>query len=165
MTFADEKPANNRIKVAIVGAGSVGVLLADELIQNPKATYEPVCFVDIDKEKVGREIYGIPVVQPNDRLKENLTEAGVQEVVFALPNVTSSRRLELYTIYKDLGYKIKAHDYPTLNADDGGKRHLHDFNIEDLLFRDSNHFLNEETMAWYGGKKVRNHSQPFIIEK
>ena len=154
VTFAEEKKVSNRIKVAIIGAGSIGVMLADELIRNPKATYEPVCFVDIDKEKTGREINGISVIHPIDGLRQNLESRGVQEVVFALPNVSSDRRMELYTFYRDIGYKIKAYDYPTLNSDEGGKRHIHDFNIEDLLFRDSSQFLSEETMAWFSGKNV-----------
>ena len=153
-SFADEEATSNRIKIAIIGAGSVGALLADELIQNPKATYEPICFVDIDKEKVGREINGIPVIQADESIRDSLERSGVQEVVFALPNITSERRMELYTAYKDLGYKIKAYDYPTLNSDEGGKRHIHDFDIEDLLFRSSSHVLNDETKAWYSGKSV-----------
>lgn len=152
-SFGDETVERNRIKVAIIGAGSVGAMLADELLLNSKATYEPVCFVDIDKGKVGREIGGLPVLSGEGDIGKSLADYGVQEVVFALPNVTRDRRLELYTIYRDLGYKIKAYDYPTLNADDG-KRRLHDFAIEDLLFRDSNHFLSNQTMAWYRGKSV-----------
>lgn len=150
--FADEKSERNRIKVAIVGAGSVGAMLADELIQNPKATYEPVCFIDIDKEKTGREIYGVPVLDEGSH--DLLNEYQVQEVVFALPNVTVERRKELYEFYKGSGFRIKAYDYPTLDFDEGGKRRIHDFDIEDLLFRSANHFLNDETMAWYSGKNV-----------
>ena len=151
-TLADEKPERNRIKVAIIGAGSVGVMLADELIQNPKATYEPVCFVDIDKEKTGREVYGLPVLAEGSH--NLLDEYQVQEVVFALPNVAVERWQELYEFYKGLGFIIKAYDYPTLDADDGGKRRIHDFAIEDLLFRSANQFLNDETIAWYAGKSV-----------
>lgn len=154
LNVADERKTNHRIKIAIIGAGSVGAALADELNQNPKAVYEVVCFVDIDKGKAGREIYGIPVLRADDKLKERFMDVGVQEVVFALPNATSERRLELYSIYKDLGYRIKIYDYPMLNSDEGGKRHLHDFNIEDLLFRTSSNFLSEETRAWYRGKSV-----------
>ena len=153
-TFADEKPERNRIKIAIIGAGSVGAMLADELIQNPKATYEPVCFVDIDKDKAGREVYGLPVFRGDESVHSLLTEYQVQEVVFALPNVSVDRRKELYELYKGFGYKIKAYDYPTLDSDEGGKRRIHDFAIEDLLFRSANQFLNDETMAWYSGKSV-----------
>ena len=50
-----------KIKVAIIGAGKVGVGLAEELLNNAEAAYLPRCFVDANKEKAGREIYGIPV--------------------------------------------------------------------------------------------------------
>ncbi len=154
VSFAGETASGNRIKVAIVGAGSVGAMLADELKQNPRATYQPVCFVDIDQGKIGREIYGVPVLPSDKNLADNLKAHRVQEVVFALPNVSTQRRSELFTLYKSLGYKIKAYDYPTLSTDEDGKRHLHDFAIEDLLFRSTNQFLSEETMAWYRGKSV-----------
>ena len=153
-SFADEKPERNRIKIAIIGAGSVGALLADDLQRNPRATYEPACFVDIDRGKMGREIKGIPVLDGDStRLGELLERRGVQEVVFALPNADTEHRQYLYDFYKNLGYKIKAYDFPTLNSGDG-KRQIHDFDIEDLLFRGANDFLSEETMAWYRDKSV-----------
>ena len=89
--------------------------MADELLKNPKATYLPVCFVDIDKEKVGREIYGINVLSSKGDLHKKLISHAVQEVVFALPNISWERRAELYKRYEGYGYKIKAYDYPTLN--------------------------------------------------
>ncbi len=153
-TFADEAHPIRRINVAIIGAGSIGVMLADELIRNPKALYEPVCFVDIDKGKAGREIYGIPVLLGENEMGQKLSAYSVQEVIFALPNLDTEKRKELYELYTGLGYKIKAYDYPILDADNNSKRSIHDFNIEDLLFRHSNQFLSEDTMQWYSGKSV-----------
>ena len=151
-TFANEKTNPNRIRIAIVGAGSIGAMLADELIQNPKANYKPACFVEIDEGKVGREIYGVPVIASSDRLGEELEKFGVQEVVFALPNVASERRQELYRFYKGMGYKIKSYDYPTLG--DTSRRVLHDFNIEDFLFRNPENFLTDATRDYYKGKSI-----------
>lgn len=155
ITFTpDDIREQNRIRIAIIGAGSVGAMLAEELQQNPKATYEPVCFVDIDKEKVGRTLFNVPVLPNGDSLNSKLRALKTQEVVFALPNADGERRAELYQRYKSFGYKIKVYDYPTLNGDENGKRHIHDFDIEDLLFRSASQFLSEETMAWYKGKSV-----------
>lgn len=152
-TFADEKKQGNQIKVAIIGAGSVGAMLADELIQNPRSTYTPVCFVDVDEGKVGREVYGVPVLSSTSpNLGEELVRYGVQEVVFALPNVSTERRQELYGVYKGLGYKIKTYDYPTFGEE--GKRVLHDIRIEDLLFRSPADFLTEEVKEYYRGKSI-----------
>ncbi len=152
VTFADEMTNGSRIRIAIVGAGSVGAMLADELKQNPRANYEPVCFVDVDKGKSGREIYGLPVLSPDSNLKEKLSGADVQEVVFALPNLSPERRQELFTFYREMGYKMKSYDYPKLG--EAGKRELHDFTIEELLFRRQENFLSDETKAYYCGKSI-----------
>lgn len=149
--FAQDEalPENRKIRVAIIGAGSVGAMLADELLNNPKAVYKPVCFVDANKEKVGRTISRIPVVNN----ETDLNSYGVQEVVFALPNITNERRKELFDIYKEKGYKIKVYDYPSLENTDG-RRQMRDFAIEDLLYRNTVNVIDEKTAAWYRGKNV-----------
>ncbi len=145
----DALPENRKIRIAIIGAGSVGAMLADELQNNPKAVYKPVCFVDANKEKVGRTIARIPVVNN----ETDLNSLHVQEVVFALPNITNERRKELFEIYKEKGYKIKVYDYPSLENTDG-RRQLRDFEIEDLLYRNAVDVIDEKTAAWYRGKNV-----------
>ena len=156
VTFPEEHmlSGDQRIKVAIIGAGSVGAMLAEELLQNPKAVYQPICFVDVNQEKVGRSIYGIPVLDGQAAPGEELAGVGVQEVVFALPNISAERKKELYDLYSANGYKIKAYDYPTIESAETGRRHLRDFNIEELLFRRTAAFIDEKTAAWYRGKKV-----------
>ena len=155
INFSEERPTTNKIRIAIIGAGSIGATLADELLQNPKATYTPVCFVDIDKGKVGREIYGITVLAGDDAIQGRLKAMEIQEVVFALPNLSAERRAELYELYSSYGYKIKAYDYSALAMDEmTGKRQIHDFDVEDLLFRSANYSLDEKTKAWYAGKNV-----------
>ena len=149
--FAPEEAIaeERKIRIAIIGAGSVGAMLADELLGNPKAVYKPVCCVDVNKEKVGRMISHVPVVNS----ETNLNEYHVQEVVFALPNTGDDRRRELFEIYKDKGFKIKVYDYPSLENTDG-RRSLRDFAIEDLLYRRPVDVVDEKTAAWYRGKNV-----------
>ena len=142
-------PENRKIRIAIIGAGSVGAMLSDELLNNPKAAYKPVCFVDVDKEKVGRMISRIPVISS----ESNLNDYQVQEVVFALPNTGDKKKRELFEIYKSKGFKIKVYDYPSLENTDG-RRQLRDFAIEDLLYRRAVDVIDEKTAAWYRGKNV-----------
>ena len=143
---------DRKIRIAIIGAGSVGAMLAEDLLGNPKAGYKPVCFVDVDKEKVGGLISGIPVVAGNV-VTRDLERYNVQEVVFALPNADSDRRKELYNLYKALGYKIKSYDYPSLE-NQTGKRNIRDFAIEDLLYRSQVNVVDEKTTNWYHGKVI-----------
>ena len=46
----------------------------------------------------------------------------------------AAKKKTLYEYYKNAGYKLKVYDYPTMYAA-GGKRHLREFDIEELLFR------------------------------
>ncbi len=144
---------DNKIKIAIVGAGRVGVSLAEELINNVAAAYTPRCFIDVNREKVGRGIHGIPVLIEDEATLEQLHALEVQEVVFAIPNLGDDKKKELYQNYKDAGYKIKVYDYPTMQTV-GGKRHLREFNIEELLFRKPIAVDDEKTFSYYRDKVV-----------
>ena len=142
-----------KIKVAIIGAGRVGVSLAEELLNNAEAAYIPRCFIDINKEKVGRDIHGIPVWSEDEATFKRLGEFEVQEIIFAIPSMDAKKKKALYDYYKDAGYKLKVYDYPTVYSA-GGKRHLREFDIEELLFRKPLVVSDERTNAYYKDKVV-----------
>lgn len=142
-----------KIKVAIIGAGSIGVTLADELLANKMAAYVPKCFVDIDKSKGGREIQGLPVLPENEATFQKLKKYGIQEIIFALPSMVDEKRTERYLYYKNAGYKVKMYDYPTMHMA-GGKRALREFDIEELLFRAPRNLINEKTKNYYTNKVI-----------
>ena len=143
-----------RIRIAIVGAGRVGVLLAEELLNNPMAAYQPCCFIDADREKAGREILGIEVLHESDATLERLAAFPVQEIVFALPQMDGERKKALYERYRQTGCKLKVYDYPLTQVVDNGKRQLREFDIEELLFRQSVHLADEKTKAFYRDRVV-----------
>lgn len=143
----------HKIKVAIIGAGRVGVSLAEELINNSKASYTPKVFIDINKEKVGRDIRGIPVWSEDKASLQRLRESEVQEIIFAIPSMDAYKKKTLYEYYKNAGYKIKVYDYPTMYVA-GGKRHLREFDIEELLFRKPLVVSDERTNKYYKDKVV-----------
>lgn len=142
-----------KIKVAIIGAGRVGVSLAEELVNNSKASYTPKVFIDINKEKVGRDIRGIPVWSEDEASLHRLRESEVQEIIFAIPSMDAYKKKTLYEYYKNAGYKIKVYDYPTMYVA-GGKRHLREFDIEELLFRKPLVVSDERTNRYYKDKVV-----------
>ena len=150
---ASQKPISRRINIAIVGAGRVGVMLADELMKNPSAAYQPCCFIEIDNEKIGRYINGLPVLAETEATTEKLATFPIQEIVFAMPEVDSEHKQRLYTQYKQTGCKIKVYDYPDPQKM-GSKRTLRDFDITELLFRQQVEFMDEHTRQYYHGKTV-----------
>ncbi len=153
-SISDADPTN-KIKIAIVGAGGVGTSLAEELLNTPNASYTPVIFVDNDKEKLGREIYGKAVIFDDDKAPDILKEYDVQEVVLALPtSVTMEERRVIFDRYKSAGFKIKSYDYPSMQTTQKGKRTLRDFDVEELLFRKEQEVITEETIAYYKDKVI-----------
>ena len=154
MGMDDVTPYRNRIRIAIVGAGSVGVMLAEELLRNPRASYEPICFIDTDGGKIGRMIHGINVISEIEADEKRLAELAVQEVVLALPQVDAERKKTLYNLYKQMGCKVKVYDFPTMQSTEGSKRQLREFRIDELLFRQAVSMMDEQTSAYYKGKTV-----------
>ena len=142
-----------KIKIAIIGAGRVGVSFAEELLNNEEAAYIPRCFIDTNQDKVGREIQGIPVWSEDEATFRKLGEYEVQEIVFAIPSMDVDKKKALYDYYKKAGYKLKVYDYPTVYAA-GGKRHLREFDAEDLLFRKPLAVADERTNDYYKGKVI-----------
>lgn len=142
-----------KINIAIIGAGRVGVSLAEELLNNAGSAYMPRCFVDVSKEKVGRDIHGIPVLLEDEATLEQLKLLDIQEVVFAIPNLADDKKKNLYDHYRKAGYKIKVYDYPTMQTA-GGKRHLREFDIEELLFRRPIVVNDERTNEYYRNKVI-----------
>lgn len=141
-----------KIKVAIVGAGRVGVSLAIDLINNPKSSYVPKVFIDINKEKVGKDIYGIPVLSEDKASLQRLRELEIQEIIFAIPSIDTNKKKTLYEHYKNAGYKIKV--YGSLSTYDDVKCHLREFDIEELLFRKPHVISDERTNKYYKNKIV-----------
>lgn len=143
-----------RINIAIVGAGRVGVMLAEELLNNPNASYEPKCFIDVDQSKVGRYIYGVQVLSESEATIEYLSIFPIQEIVFAIPDADVEKKKRLYEQYKKTGCKLKIYDYPTTKSVTNGKRHLREFDIEELLFRQAVDFTNQQTKDYYRNKTI-----------
>ena len=147
-------PVGSRINVAIVGAGRVGVMLADELLRNPAAAYQPCCFIDIDSEKIGRYISGLRVYSEDEVTPERLAAFPIQEIIFAMPDVSAERKHELYMHYKGTGCKIKVYDYPNPQKVGSGRRMLREFDITELLFREQVEFMDDQTRSYYRGKTI-----------
>ena len=139
-----------KIKIAIVGAGRVGISLAVDLMNNPKATYVPKVFININKEKVGKYIYGIPVLSEDKASLQRLRELEIQEIIFASTSIDIPKKKSLYEYYKNAGYKIKVYD--SLSTYDDVKCHLREFDIEELLFRKPHVISDERTNKYYKNK-------------
>ena len=97
-------PQSRRINIAIVGAGRVGTSLAEELLNSPTAAYVPKCFIDVKKEKIGRQIHGIPVLSEEEFSFRKLESLEIQEIVFAVPQLSAEEKKRMYDFYLEPQY-------------------------------------------------------------
>ena len=152
-----KKVSHNKINVAIVGAGAVGTLLAQELIANQRSHYKPYCFFDNNREKIGGTVLGLKVYPDDETVLDRLSELPIQEVFIAIPSLSAAKLAEIYERFVKSGLKVKLYDLP-ISADnlaENGKRHLREVHVEDLLFRDSLVLTDmQDTMRAYYRDKV-----------
>ncbi len=147
-----------KINVAIVGAGQVGAMLAEELLYNKSSHYNPIAFIDNDPAKKGGRVCGIRVYLDDDNIFEELKKLPVQEIFIAITGLENSRIEDIYNRYTQTGCKIKIYDTPVKDIlDDGipsGKRTIREIQIEDLLFRDQFVANDNSLRSYYKGKTV-----------
>lgn len=150
----ERRNENKRIRVAVLGAGRLGAVLADELLSNDSAAYVPVCFIDQDADKIGREIMGLPILAEGVDTLDDLKEMGVQEIVFAITNIVNTKKEMLFNFYRKAGYKVKVYDFSVADIAKSGKRMLREFDIDELLFRQPIVVNNEFVADYYKGKVI-----------
>ena len=145
----------NKIGVAIVGAGQIGALLADELVYSHNSRYKPICFIDKDNTKVGSLMCGLKEYKSGDEALNIIKNLPVQEIFIALPKLSSEEAREMYSFYSKTGCTVKIYDTPVREAEQpGAKRTLREIKIEDLLFRDSLVINDDEAKDYYSGQTV-----------
>ena len=146
----------NKIGVAIVGAGQIGTLLAEELKYNKNSHYRPICFIDKSADKIGGKIADLRVYKEDAGIISKIKDLPVQEIFIALPNIDGETSKKLFDFYSRTGCKVKIYDFP-INQQEGeenSKRVLRPINIEDLLFRDALKIADNGMNGFYKDKTV-----------
>ena len=143
-----------RKNAAIVGAGRLGVDLMSELLKNPRATYQPCCFVEVDSEKIGRQINGIRIFSEDDMTAGLAESLAIDTFIFAISDMTVERRKAFYERYRAFGCNLAIYDYPSVEDFKKETRRLRAFDIEDLLFRKPRYIMEGEVESYYRDKTV-----------
>ena len=155
-TVTDE-PSAHKINVAIVGAGQMGALLADELRCSKTSSYNPIAFIDKDKAKKGEYLGGVKIYYEDENIVQTVKKLPIQEIFIAMPGLDSEAISNLYKLYHKTGCKIKLYDTPVREIGEEeaqGKRVLREFQIEDLLFRKQLKINNRRSLNFYHDKVV-----------
>lgn len=120
----------------LIGAGVAGRMLLQELDEFASLGYQPVAFVDDDREKLGRLVGGIRVEGTTDQLPEVAARHGAK---IALITIASADRADVHRmIERCKTANLQTKIIPSLHEIVTGKvriTQLRDVAIEDLLGR------------------------------
>jgi FlaA1/EpsC-like NDP-sugar epimerase len=120
--------------VAIYGAGEAGAHLSTLLLTT--RAFNPVVFIDDNKNLRGRLVNGIKVHTP-ENLPGLVKSQGVDRILLAVPSLTRRRRREILTQLEPLGVHVQTvPDIEQLVTGDANLADLREVDVADLLGRD-----------------------------
>ena len=153
--------SRNKLPLAIIGAGSAGVLLFNEILYNKKTNYSVSYFIDDDIDKIGKRIRNVMVYGPVNRFNEIIKELPVSQVIIAIPSLTEQRKREILEIVSKSDIKVKILPDLISILQNGANLLLavREFKVEELIGRKSvsfdedqiNTYLNKKTIMVTGG--------------
>lgn len=129
--------ASDSKKVLVVGAGKAGNMILRELFENPELKKVPVGVVDDDKAKIGKQVFGVPVLGTTEDISNIVQDKAVDEIIFCIANINPIRKKEIINICKNTKCKLKTIPgiYEIIDEKVNLTK-LRDIQIEDLLGRE-----------------------------
>src|SRR6185503_11056643 len=153
----DRRPSVRRIDtfVLIVGAGSAGVRLLEEIERRRHSTLAVVGFVDDDPAKVGMRVSGVPVRGRIDDIPELVAEHDVGEVLIAMPSASGATLRQV--IQRCAEANVRHRVLPTLGELVAGRvmyTQMREVKVDDLLAREPVQLEVARVRALIAGKTV-----------
>lgn len=137
LLYAPYKYAKDQERVMIVGAGSAGTMIINEMLARRNLKLNPILLVDDDDYKQGKRISGVKV---EGKIKDIVTLANEREIdtiLIAIPSIDGISKRKIIELCKKTSCKIKI--IPGIYEIISGKAtvsKIKDVELEDLLGRD-----------------------------
>jgi FlaA1/EpsC-like NDP-sugar epimerase len=142
-------------KVLVIGAGSAGNIIVNEMKNHSSMKYVPVGFIDDNKYKIGRIISGVKVIGARKDIAALSKEKKIEEIIIAIPSLDGDSKKEIIEECKKTGCKVKI--IPGICDLIEGKLSLdqvRDVQVEDLLGREPVELESGEINEYLKGKTV-----------
>src|SRR5574344_54661 len=141
--------------VYIIGAGFAGLSIADD-IKRKKIFGTVAAFLDDDKQLIGQEFDGIPVIGPIDDIAQIMRCTEDDEAIIAIPSAPVERIRQIYTSLKKSGFEhIKI--LPGISQVVDGSAHLvqaREIDPLDILGRTPVTISLKRSLSYLRGKRV-----------
>ena len=152
--YISEHP-ENRIRVMIIGGGSAGSSLIQEMQTSEKISYNPVCILDDDPAKLKSYISDVKIVGTTKEVKKYAEEYGVQEIFITIPSADKKRLSVIVKRCQESNCPIKI--LPGMYQLASGQvtvEKLRPVEVQDLLGREQVSVKLDEIMGYIENKTV-----------
>lgn len=124
-------------RVMIVGAGSAGTMIINEMMARRELKYNPIVLIDDDKSKLGKRISGVKIEGNRYDIPYIVGDQEIDLIVIAIPSLDSKNKSEIIEICKNTNCKLQIIPgmYEILSGDATVSR-IKDVDLEDLLGRE-----------------------------
>ncbi len=145
----------SKVRAMIVGGGNAGTMIIREILTTDKITYFPVCVVDDDPNKIGKNIYNVKIVGNTEKIPELAEKYSIDEILIAMPSVPKTEIKRIYTICEKTKCKVKTLPgiYQIVSGD-ASVTALREVQISDLLGRDQIKVNLDEIMGYIENRTV-----------
>ena len=142
-------------RVMIIGAGDSGSVLIKELKNSTHTNQIPVCVIDDNENKIGRSLFGVPIVGGRNDIIEKAADYNIDTIIFAIPTASGSNRKAILNIAKETGCKLRTIPgmYQLARGEVSISR-VRNVELNDLLGRDPITVDNETVFNMIKGKTV-----------
>lgn len=137
----------------IIGAGSAGKIVYDEVHNNELLHNKIVCFLDNDPEKIGKRYLGKPVEGGLNNIHVVIEKYKIEEVIIAISRLSIPELKEIVGLVTKENVKIKR--LPLLTEMNIAERpQIRELSLAELLGREQITFDTKEISEFIRGKRV-----------
>ncbi|MGL4990055.1 MAG: polysaccharide biosynthesis protein [Sarcina sp.] len=126
-------------RVLVIGAGSCGRLVIDEMQKDPRNNLKPVGVIDDDREKANTYLRGIKVFGSRDKIEAVVKSESIDMILIAIGSLDSKNKKAIINICNKTKKKVKI--IPSVGElleeeTTTGMKAMRDVDLRDLLGRD-----------------------------
>lgn len=157
--FIQQKSESSSVrKVIIYGAGTLGIVTKNTIIQDRKKKVEVLCFIDDNPQKNGKTIEGVPVFSREKAIQKHLYSSELLEdieIILAINRIDHIQKDGLVDEFLEMGAHLKI--VPPMEQWIEGQlnvNQIQEIKIEDLLNRKPILLNDENIQKSIRGKRI-----------
>ncbi|MDV4149996.1 nucleoside-diphosphate sugar epimerase/dehydratase [Clostridium sp. AL.422] len=137
LLYMPYKYANDQERVMIIGAGSAGTMIINEMLSRRNLKLNPILLIDDREFKQGKRISGIKVEGKREDIVRLAEEKEIDTIILAIPSIDNENKREILDICKKTNCKVKIIPgiYEIISGEATVSK-IKDVELEDLLGRD-----------------------------